>query len=58
MRSRTVNDVVNVLHTPAVLDDSLEHAPSSAAVTATEMAMEHFIRVLLMPVNVPRDRLN
>jgi hypothetical protein len=58
MRSRTVNAVVNVLHTPAVVDDSLEHAPTSAAATATEIAMEHFIRVLLMPANVPRDRVN
>jgi hypothetical protein len=58
MRSRTVNDVGNVLHTPAVLDDALEHAPSSAAVTASEVAVEDFIRVLLMPVNVPRDRVN
>jgi hypothetical protein len=43
MRSRTVKDVVNVLHTPAVLDDSLEHAPSSAAATVTETAAEHLI---------------
>jgi hypothetical protein len=47
MRSRTVKEVVNVRQTPAVPDDSLEHAPSSEVATATEMAVEHFIRVLL-----------
>jgi hypothetical protein len=43
MRSRTVKDVVNVLHTPAVLEDSLEHALSSAVAAATEVATEYFI---------------